>query len=228
MANDFAISQFMSKVDSLGGLARKNRFTVEITPPSTLASGINAATINFLASGVGMPARTFGSTTYRSGGRFSLDVPYETTFEPVTLTMLNTNNHAPRRFWEDWFNHIQSINNDASPKKNYYMQYYKKFIGTILISHFEDTQDDADSSKTWPGAAVTLHEAWPKTLGAIELGWENSEFTDFTVEIAFSRWTSNAPARGSGGQRHGQSYGGRGGTTTNQDTRARFNPDLER
>ena len=228
MANDFAISQFMSKVDSLGGLARKNRFTVEITPPSTLASGINAATINFLASGVGMPARTFGSTTYRSGGRFSLDVPYETTFEPVTLTMLNTNNHAPRRFWEDWFNHIQSLNNDASPKKNYYMQYYKKFIGTILISHFEDTQDDADSSKTWPGAAVTLHEAWPKTLGAIELGWENSEFTDFTVEIAFSRWTSNAPARGSGGQRHGQSYGGRGGTTTNQDTRARFNPDLER
>ena len=228
MANDFAISQFMSKVDSLGGLARKNRFTVEITPPSTLASGINAATINFLASGVGMPARTFGSTTYRSGGRFSLDVPYETTFEPVTLTMLNTNNHAPRRFWEDWFNHIQSLNNDASPKKNYYMQYYKKFIGTILISHFEDTQDDADSSKTWPGAAVTLHEAWPKTLGAIELGWENSEFTDFTVEIAFSRWTSNAPARGSGGQRHGQSYGGRGSTTTNQDTRARFNPDLER
>ena len=228
MANDFAISQFMSKVDSLGGLARKNRFTVEITPPSTLATGVNAATINFLASGVGMPARTFGSTTYRSGGRFSLDVPYETTFEPVTLTMLNTNNHAPRRFWEDWFNHIQSINNDTSPKKNYYMQYYKKFIGTILISHFEDTQDDADSSKTWPGAAVTLHEAWPKTLGAIELGWENSEFTDFTVEIAFSRWTSNAPARGSGGQRHGQSYGGRGGTTTNQDTRARFNPDLER
>ena len=228
MADDFAITKFMSKVDSLGGLARKNRFTVEITPPSTLASGINAATINFLASGVGMPARTFGSTTYRSGGRFSLDVPYETTFEPVTLTMLNTNNHAPRRFWEDWFNHIQSINNDTSPKKNYYMQYYKKFIGTILISHFEDTQDDADSSKTWPGAAVTLHEAWPKTLGAIELGWENSEFTDFTVEIAFSRWTSNAPARGSGGQRHGQSYGGRGGTTTNQDTRARFNPDLER
>ena len=228
MADDFAITKFMSKVDSLGGLARKNRFTVEITPPSTLATGVNAATINFLASGVGMPARTFGSTTYRSGGRFSLDVPYETTFEPVTLTMLNTNNHAPRRFWEDWFNHIQSINNDASPKKNYYMQYYKKFIGTILISHFEDTQDDADSSKTWPGAAVTLHEAWPKTLGAIELGWENSEFTDFTVEIAFSRWTSNAPARGSGGQRHGQSYGGRGGTTTNQDTRARFNPDLER
>ena len=87
MADDFAITKFMSKVDSLGGLARKNRFTVEITPPSTLATGVNAATINFLASGVGMPARTFGSTTYRSGGRFSLDVPYETTFEPVTLTM---------------------------------------------------------------------------------------------------------------------------------------------
>ena len=30
---DFGITKFMSKVDSLGGLARKNKFTVEVTPP---------------------------------------------------------------------------------------------------------------------------------------------------------------------------------------------------
>ena len=104
---DFGITSFMSKVDSLGGLARKNKFTVEVTPPRTLVTDVEASTINFLAKGIGMPARTFGSTTYRSGGRFGLDVPYESTFEPVTITMQNTNNHAPRRFWENWFNHIQ-------------------------------------------------------------------------------------------------------------------------
>ena len=92
-AGDFGITKFMSKVDALGGIARKNRFSVQITPPTTLVSDGNAATINFLASAVAFPARTFGTTTYRSGGRFGLDVPYETTYEAVTLTMLNTNNH---------------------------------------------------------------------------------------------------------------------------------------
>jgi hypothetical protein len=35
-ASDFAVSEFMSKVDSKGSLARRNRFTVEITPPNSL------------------------------------------------------------------------------------------------------------------------------------------------------------------------------------------------
>ena len=105
------------------GIARKNRFSVQITPPTTLVSDVNAATINFLASAVAFPARAFGTTTYRSGGRFGLDVPYETTYEAVTLTMLNTNNHAPRKFWSSWFDHIMKVD---SPRlgHNYNMQYY--------------------------------------------------------------------------------------------------------
>ena len=42
---DFGITKFMSKVDALGGIARKNRFSVQITPPTTLVSDVNAATI---------------------------------------------------------------------------------------------------------------------------------------------------------------------------------------
>ena len=136
---DFGITSFMSKVDSLGGLARKNKFTVEVTPPRTLVTDVEASTINFLAKGIGMPARTFGSTTYRSGGRFGLDVPYESTFEPVTITMQNTNNHAPRRFWENWFNHIQDLSSKPAGTKNYKMQYYKKFIGTIIIKYYNES-----------------------------------------------------------------------------------------
>ena len=138
---DFAPTKFMSKVDNLGGIARKNKFTVEITPPNTMKSEIKAGTINFLAKTVSFPARTMGTTTYRSGGKFGLSVPYETTYEPVTLSMLNTNNHAPRIFWTDWFEHIQSIDSNVRPRnKNYNMQYYKNFIGTVKISYFNDTR----------------------------------------------------------------------------------------
>jgi hypothetical protein len=178
----------MTKVENLGGLARKNRFSVEITPPSSLSSRIQASTISFLAKTVSFPARSFGTTTYRSGGRFGLEVPYETTFEPVSLTMLNTNNHAPRKFWIDWLEHIQSV--EAAPGHNYNMQYYKKFIGQIKISYYNETHSEAFGEDY----NVILHEAWPKTISAIELGWENSELADFEIDIAYSWWTSSGAA----------------------------------
>ncbi len=184
---DFSTTKFMSKVDSLGGLARKNKFTVEVTPPRTLVSDVEASTISFLAKGVQMPARTFGGTTYRSGGRFALEVPYETTFEAVGITMQNTNNHAPRRFWENWFNHIQDLSSKPAGTKNYKMQYYKKFIGTITIKYYNESFKETGIDMDYE---ITLHDAWPKTLGAIELGWDNSEFSDFSVDVSYSHWTS--------------------------------------
>jgi hypothetical protein len=181
MPADFEIGQFMSKVENLGGIARKNRFSVEITPPQSLNQAASA--INFLAKTVSFPARTMGSTTYRSGGQFGLSVPYETTFEPVSLTMLNTNNHAPRIFWTNWLEHIQNID-------SYNMQYYKNFIGQIKISHYNETHKEANHADY----SVTLHEAWPKGIGAMEVGWENQELEDFEIDIMYSRWTSSGAA----------------------------------
>ena len=187
---DFAPSKFMSKVDNLGGIARKDKFTVEITPPLTLNSSVQAATINFLAKGITFPSRSFGGTTYRSGGRFGLTVPYETTQEPVSLTMLNTDDHSPRIFWTDWFEHIQSVDPNVRPRnKNYNMQYYKNFIGTIKISYYNNTFKEVGLGTDYK---VTLHDAWPSTLSAIELGWENSDLSEFQIDITYSRWTAEA------------------------------------
>ena len=180
---DFTISGFMSKVENLGGIARKNRFSIEVIPPTSLKSKIKSSTINFLAKTVSFPARSFGTTTYRSGGQFGLTVPYETTMEPVSLTMLNTNNQAPRIFWTDWLEHIQGMN-------SYNMQYYKKFIGTVKIMNFSE-----EKTLAIPSAAnyeVTLHEAYPKGIGAIELGWENSDLQDFEIDIQYSWWTEKS------------------------------------
>ena len=112
-----------------------------------MTSEIQAGTINFLAKTISFPGKSLGSTTYRSGGQFGLDVPYETTYEPVSLTMLNTGNHAPRKFWNSWFEHIQSMDT-----RN--MQYYKNFIGSITISVYNEEAEAADQ----PTHKVTLHE----------------------------------------------------------------------
>ena len=176
----FAVSEFMSKVDNLGSYAKRNRYTVEIIKPTAMVSSIQPATIEFLVKTVSFPARSFGSTTYRSGGKFALEVPYEMTEEPIDLTFLGTNDWSARKFWNDWIEHIQSTD-------SYNMTYYKNFIGTVKISVYNETEGQVNT----PTHTVTLHEAWPKSIGAVELGWENSELVDFTVSVAYSWWTGD-------------------------------------
>ena len=175
---DFAIDDFMSKLDNKGSYAKRNRYTVEITPPTSLSSSVNPDEIEFLIKAISFPGRSFGTTTYRSGGKFSLEVPYEMTEEPISVTFLGTNDWTPRTFWNDWINHIQSTD-------SYNMNYYKNFIGTVMISVYDETKQNAQR----PTSQVKLHEAWPKNIGAVELGWESTELVDFTVDIAYSWWT---------------------------------------
>ena len=187
-ASVFAVSDFMSKLDNKGSYAKRNKFTVEITKPILMASPVSPSTIEFLVKTVSFPARTFSTATYRSRGKFSLDVPYEMTEEPIDITFLGTNDWTARTFWNDWIDHIQSVD-------SYNMNYYKDFIGTVKISVYNETEMNPGS----PTHQVTLHEAWPKTIGAIELGWESEELVDFDVSIAYSWWTAGAAA--SNGQR---------------------------
>tara|TARA_B100001013_G_scaffold246061_1_gene152367 strand:+ start:124 stop:789 length:666 start_codon:yes stop_codon:yes gene_type:complete len=204
----FAVDEFMSKLDGKGSYAKSNRFTVEIIAPTTLVSSVQASSIEFLIKTVSFPARTFGTTTYRSGGKFGLDVPYEMTEEPVAISFLGTNDWSARSFWNDWISHIQSTS-------SYNMNYYREYIGTVKISVYNETEQDTTS----PTHQVTLHEAWPKTISAIELGWESTELVDFEVDVAYSWWT----ATGSNGTpstelRHGEEHGGRGRSRTTNRT----------
>jgi len=184
MAN-FSIDEFMARVDNLGGPVKSNKFSVEVTPPTTMLSSITADTINFLAKSASLPGKALATTNYRYGGKFDLVVPYETTQEPVTIKIMNTGNFAPRKFWNDWFNHIQNMT-------TYNMQYYEKFIGSVTISHYLDDEEAIDPSKA--SYQVTLHEAYPKGMSAIEVGWDAAEFQDFDVDMQYSWWTASGEA----------------------------------
>ena len=170
----------MERVDALGGPVKKNRFSVEVHPPITMRSSIRADSINFLAKAVSFPAKTLAGTEFRYAGKYSIKVPYETTYEAVAITLMNTGNYAPRRFWGDWFNHIQNMH-------GHNMEYYEKFIGTVVISHYRDDEENIDPSRA--AYQVTLHEAYPKGMSAIEVGWEAGEFQDFDIDIQYSWWT---------------------------------------
>ena len=186
---EFSIDNFMSRVDNLGGPAKRNKFSVEVTPPTSMRTSVTADSINFLAKAVAFPAKTLAMTEYRYGGKFSLSVPYETTLEPVTINVMNTNNHAPRIFWNQWFNHIQNMT-------TYNMTYYNKFVGTVALHMYLDEAESINPEN--PSYSVTLFEAYPKGMSAIEVGWENADLQDFEIDMQYSWWEASGESSTSG------------------------------
>ena len=188
----FSPSEFMSKVDNLGSLARKHKFTIQIIEPSVLRTGSIEGNgwgvessqipskIEFLASAASLPGKSFATTTHRMYG-FGLDVPYEASYEPVQLTFLNTNDYSPRTFFEDWMANIARI-------KSYNMHYYNDFISTVNISAYDDLNDKKYECK--------LIESWPKSMSAIEMGWDGQDVQTFTVDIQYSWWVSDKQSEG--------------------------------
>ena len=187
---DFSVNKFMSKADNLGSLARKHKFTVEIISPKALTSGlpghaqrraqavsgsVNPDKIEFLASGASLPGKSFSTTTHRMYG-FGLQVPYEAAYEPVQLTFLNTNDYSPRIFFEDWMSNMARI-------KSYNMHYYNDFISTVKIHAFDD--------KNVKRYSCQLVESYPKSMSAIEMGWDSQDVQTFTVDIQYSWWISD-------------------------------------
>ena len=174
----FSPSEFMTKAEEMGGLSRRWKFSVSITPPRSLFNSVPTGKIDFLAISVSMPEKSMATTEQRIYG-INKTVPYETTYPPVLLTMMNPQDWSTRKFWDEWLDHIQ---NPSS--KN--MRYYKSMIGQIEISHYDETTTEVNPSNA--RYTVVLNEAWPERIAAYALGWEAAEFGNFEISIRYKQW----------------------------------------
>jgi len=178
MAVGFSPNDFMTKMEEMGGLSRRWKYSVSITPPRSLNSTVGAGKIDFLALSVSMPEKALATTEQRIYG-INKTVPYETAYGTVLLTMMNPNDWSTRKFWDEWLDHIQNPGN-----KN--MKYYKSMIGQIEISHYDETTTEVNPSNA--RYTVVLNEAWPERISAYALGYENSDLGNFEISIRYKQW----------------------------------------
>ena len=179
----FNPTEFMSSVEEMGGLSRRNRYSMSITPPKTFS--IPTGKIDFLAISCLLPSKQFATTENRIYG-FSKNIPYDVTYEPILVTMLNPNDWSTRKFWDEWLDHIH---NPGS--KN--VRYYKSMIGQVEISHY-----DEETTSINPGQArytAVLTEAWPERISAYAMGYDNGDFGNFEISIRYKQWHEKGTQR---------------------------------
>ena len=180
----FSTSELMNKVEEMGGLSRRNRYSMSITPPTSMNSSVGANKIDFLAQSVLLPSKQFATTENRMYG-FSKNIPYDVTYEPILVTFLNPNDWSTRKFWDEWLDYIQN-------PSSFNMQYYSKCTGTVEISVFDE--ENTSLSDT-PRYTAVLQEAWPERMSAYALGYENSDLGNFEISIRYKQWYEKGTTR---------------------------------
>lgn len=174
-------SDFVAKISSFGGLARTNRFSVLVTPPdyvmSQLLNNGNSSVLESLlmfCDSLQLPGVGINTAQTRTFGEVR-EMPYETNYEPITISFYVDNNFLVKQMFDAWVLGIQDWN---TRKFKYYNQYAKDI--TIYV------QDVEDNGKY----AVRLFEAYPKSVSAISMSYESKELMKINVTLVYKYWRS--------------------------------------
>lgn len=171
----FNLSDFISKVKT-GGFARANRFGVMINAPFDPSFGVSPSQGDFTnrdlflyCDAAQIPGLNFATTQARTYGEYR-EMPYEKLFDTATLNFYVDNNMRVRRFFENWINKIQD-------PYSRHVGYYKDYIGTVIVYVYDTLNNNR--------YAITLEEAYPKTLASIALESTSRDLMKMSVTMQY-------------------------------------------
>ena len=169
------LSKFISQIKE-GGLARQNRFTVELSIPSGMPNLYKEFDIVHLfceqatlpgITAVTQPIRTYGEIREMVSDR---------TFENITLTFLVDSKMLVKKVFDEW---MSIVINPSTRLAGYYDQY-----ATTMFIRVQDTQN----RDTY---VSVLNEAYPKSVQAISLDNNSKDVMRLAVTFAYKNHYNN-------------------------------------
>ena len=170
-----SIAEFQASLNRSGGMARSNRYEVEITAHRDHPGGSTNNTINLHCSTITMPGHNLEQQTQKLGSEPAIEIVQGHEYAGnITSTFyldasLNT---------KSWFDKWQEMSFDPVTHK---AKYYEDYIGTMEIY-----QLDNEGEKIY---GIRCEEVYPATIGAIEYAYESTDtIAILSVEFAYKRW----------------------------------------
>ena len=162
-----------------------NRFEVIITSPSKVASLRDQRKVSLRCETINLPGRNLNTITDAMPYGTTREVVDGVTYaEDITMTFAASCGLEERVFFEKW----QEL---AFNKETWNVGYYDDYVKTIDI-YLMDRQDKRRYG-------VKLYEAFPTTIGAIDLSYSsNNEIIRTPVTFSFRYWETADTNRQSG------------------------------
>jgi hypothetical protein len=164
------LNDFISKVKQ-DGLARNNRFLVTISPKSPWKLGPTRwiQDTMLLCDQVQLPGTNFNTADLRTYGEI-MKAPYERLYEDINMSFYVDTPMIVKTIFDNWMNSIQNFGT-----RNF--KYYDEYTSTITI----EVQDLKNQSRY----AIQLREAYPKSIGAIQLDQSNKDIMKLSVNFVY-------------------------------------------
>jgi hypothetical protein len=113
-------------------------------------------------------ARTFGEMR---------DMPFEKTYDDINMSFYVDNTMQVKLFFDTWAN--ESVQSLVTRKFNYYNQYISSTISIHVNDKMENTR-----------YTVRLFDAYPKSIGPIQLDTSSKEIMKMSVVMNYRYWDS--------------------------------------
>jgi hypothetical protein len=170
------LTDFIGQMTS--GMARTNRYSIGITLPIMIGQNIHGSDVQYmqlLCESVTLPSLNVNTTQIRTFGEIR-EMPTEFNYDPVTLTFYVDGNMVVKNIFDTW---IKSVQQGTSRNFNYYNDY----ICDPMFIYVENLLDE----KVYE---YKLFEAWPKTINAVQMSYEQKDVMKVTVTMMFKYWES--------------------------------------
>ena len=168
------ISDFVTQIGK-SGLARSNRYSLEMVLPATNYSDNDYRKMLLLCESVQLPGLNLNTAQIRTFGEIR-EMPYEMNYDPVTFTFYVDGDMIIKGIFDQW---IQSINIGNTRNFNY----YKNYISDTVKIMVEDLTDNVKY-------IVTLYEVYPKTVTPIQMGYDQKDIMKMSVTLNYKFWRS--------------------------------------
>lgn len=210
MANR-SIEQLKGLISSKDGIARGNVYKVQL--PSL--TGASASTVDLLCSAVNIPGRQIMTTNKRIGV-INQKVAYDQVYDDVNLSFLLLNDYGIRTYFDNW--QAQIIDQETSEigflndyaktvqiqqlRKGFSQPIYSTSLGIPKlpadiqnnlpkIGPFDFAQGQLEIDFASSDKAVytcELFQAYPTSVGIIELGNQVEGLMEMTVQLSYRNW----------------------------------------
>ncbi|NDB58622.1 hypothetical protein EB001_09265 [bacterium] len=177
---DLSMGRFKSVLDNGGSLAKACRYIVAIKPPTTIKSFPRE--LHYLCEAAEFPGRGFSVVQTRYYGPSQM-YPVNSEYQPLNLTFMCRSDSQERRFFDDW---LDTIN----PVDNFNFEYPEKYYSQIELYQYAEYGEGGSSST--PLAHISyqwrLNKAWPTLVSPQPVSWADQDVLRMSVSFAYKYW----------------------------------------
>jgi hypothetical protein len=174
------------------GVAKTSHFQVTIpTIPGILSTQFPnySRLLAFRCESAELPGRQLATQDTRIYGPV-YKIPYQSLYQEVTLTFLETQDLFIRQFFEAWIDGVLESTTNL-------LNYFNTFVTDISITQFDVTRKTGEDS-LHTIAKWSLLNAYPTNINQMPLAWSEDGFHRVTITLAYqyyemSRFERNTP-----------------------------------